>query len=443
MTGNIKKEIKTDVSVPETSDNPVIKWMEERGVTFKGYNQDQTLVAMNEENEKIGIFLGKNFAILESLYLTIKKNIYQKMIKNDPTVRPYKIYLPEQEKEIKIWQEFCQMLNQSSFLSRLPLFDKTDEEGKRYITIDVMYNQDHYEFLKGLWFEPYVYQTISDLIKNQGGELEKDRNINIEFNVTDNNVLRGELDMLFLVNNEPLWIECKTGIPYDKYSFLGKYTQIGQKLSIPKQRAFLVVWEMSDHQAENLTSRWGITVVNRNNFMAKITAALEGNLPANNQEVKKIEMPKKININPLERLKEVYCYSTEYRRDILTNLIAIFNQIKEPVILDDIKKQLLVQMPQVEDLHIYQVLKAVWKSGCLENQEGRIIRVFKEPVNHLKYDDVEILEQKCIAEYTRCVLINDEHFFDDGEHIEEFEKIIGGKLPEESAIKEILKTIKR
>ncbi|HEY9706073.1 MAG TPA: hypothetical protein V6C58_26795, partial [Allocoleopsis sp.] len=131
------------------------------------------------------------------------------------------------------------------------------------------------------------------------------------------------------------------------------------------------------------------------------------------------------------------------RRDILTNLIEIFAQVNEPVILDDIKKQLLVQMPQVEYKHIYQVLKAVWNSGCLENQEGRIIRGFREQVNHLKYDDVDILEQKCIAEYTRCVLINDEHFFDDGEHIEEFEKIIGGKIPDESAIKEIIKTIKR
>jgi hypothetical protein len=76
------------------------------------------------------------------------------------------------------------------------------------------------------------------------------------------------LDLLFLIQNEPLLIECKTG--QISNSDLDRFRQHKATLSISKQRAFFITLDKPESEADNWSQSRDITVVNRNNFLAQI-----------------------------------------------------------------------------------------------------------------------------------------------------------------------------
>jgi hypothetical protein len=424
-TSRSKKEIIVYEALSESdNDQEVIDYIINQGFIFNGHSQRQDFNVMTEENKQIALYLGQNYAILEKLYHQIKHNINTKFQLNDERTRPYKIYLPDHEEVIPIWKEFCEMLNDFSFFSKRPLFDKTDLDGRSYITVDLLFNQDHYYFLKGLWFEPFVEHTILKLLNENNFKFTKSSNIDINFAATDNQDLRGELDLLFLVEDQPLWIECKTRIPEDKY-FLWKYSKIAKKLSIPKERAFLVVWELADNQAESFTSRWDITVVNRNNFLVKIKQALGLNVETEITYTANTEPL--FTVSAMEILTKKYAPSPEYRPQVLQELINLFSQLETPLTLAEVKRELVNKM-QIEEKKIYQILKTLWNGGSVQNAEDKVIKSFNKPASKLITNDPAVLEAKCLEQYVKVVLFNEQDFFENSENQQQFISVVGGDL---------------
>jgi hypothetical protein len=78
--------------------------------------------------------------------------------------------------------------------------------------------------------------------------------------------------LLFLVEGQPLWLECKTTKDYSGH--LKKYSQHRACLSIPKERAILVVLNVPTEQTQDNTDMWDITVKNENNFAQHVETLL-------------------------------------------------------------------------------------------------------------------------------------------------------------------------
>jgi hypothetical protein len=83
-----------------------------------------------------------------------------------------------------------------------------------------------------------------------------------------------ELDILFLVNNQPFWIECKTG---DYQNHVTKYSKMRSVLSIPKESSLLVILGIREQLTQDLTSLHDIHVANENNFLAIAESLILGN----------------------------------------------------------------------------------------------------------------------------------------------------------------------
>lgn len=231
-----------------TPDNKLVSLLEQKGITVI---KDRQLQEEDELLDPIASYLGKRYPILQKLHSRIKASIA------DKSSFSLNLYGKTQQ-EIQSCTQYCNKLYRATLLSHYH-YDKR----KKIIRGTVQRRGDIIQFLNGGWFER---ATLSQ-VKEKFAECQ-----NLEFLVNPHlkfaNGDRFELDILFLVDNELFWIECKTG---DRYNdCLAKYCQHRQKLGVTKERAFLVGLGLSEQDAEKWTKLWTITVVNPDGLVSKL-----------------------------------------------------------------------------------------------------------------------------------------------------------------------------
>jgi Domain of unknown function (DUF1887) len=166
------------------------------------------------------------------------------------------------KEEIDNCTRFCQLLDNHSFLIDYRYSSKT-----KTITATPQTNNKFPNFLTGGWFEWFVYSKVCNLLESHKITYEVLMNVKGNFN----NGNDYELDLLFLVDNRPLWLECKTG---ECNAFFKQYGQYRKTLGIPKERTFLIGLELSDSKTVESTAIWDITVANLNTFLQQIEKTL-------------------------------------------------------------------------------------------------------------------------------------------------------------------------
>jgi hypothetical protein len=133
------------------------------------------------------------------------------------------------------------------------------------------------QFLNGGWFEIYTFNIIIEYLKNNS-QLKYKFLLNSYANFfkdNDNRVYRThELDLLFLIENNLIWIECKSGKVKDDE--LQKYSDNNQQfLKLPKQNALVVCFKISESDAAIKTQQYpGITIINPNSLLQSIETIL-------------------------------------------------------------------------------------------------------------------------------------------------------------------------
>ena len=184
-----------------------------------------------------------------------------------------------------------------------------------------------FKFFQGGWFEVHILaQTIKYLTKKNANNKNKERKL-IEYSFllnpdasfykkNDSKLYRKhELDLLLLIKNHLVWIECKSGKVSDDE--LQKYSDNNQRfLRIPKRNALVVCFKISDTDAALKTKQYpGITVINPNSLVKSLEIILNSkpipipalstvkiaNTQSENNALKTIEVePSKLSKDELE-----------------------------------------------------------------------------------------------------------------------------------------------
>jgi hypothetical protein len=155
------------------------------------------------------------------------------------------------------------------------------------------------QFLKGGWFEVYTLNVIIKyLYLRNNRHLKYDflLNANAEFfKDNDNRVYRRhELDLLFLIENNLIWIECKSGRVQD--DDLQKYSDNNQQfLKLPKQNALV--------DAAIKTQQYpGITIVNPNSLLQSIETILNNRPSSLSVQKSTTEIVDKVQNNTVAKI---------------------------------------------------------------------------------------------------------------------------------------------
>ncbi|MBD1856362.1 formylglycine-generating enzyme family protein [Leptolyngbya sp. FACHB-1624] len=137
------------------------------------------------------------------------------------------------------------------------------------------------EFFMGEWFERYIYQKVANLLRERELRFSSLSHVTVTLPNRD----RFELDLFFLVEDEPLLIECFTDRDIDRT--IQRISQSAQRLEISDSRIFCIGLEMTLAQIAELHQQHRVTVGNRETFLAQIRTALvsEASLPTFSFEV--------------------------------------------------------------------------------------------------------------------------------------------------------------
>lgn len=253
VTNNATISHETTVNLSVDSDpKTVLNWLNHHGITIQNYHQP-------DENEeifnKLATYLGEKYSDLSYFYGQLKRSFSKG--------QNITINLGSRSKtEITYTTQFCSRMSAYAFLASYQ-YDRK----KKMLYASPQKTGLVINFITGGWFERFVYLSLCQLLQENQQPYQSVLNPQIILPKGED----FELDILFLINEKPFWVECKTG---DYQAHVTKYSRMRTVLSIPKDCSLLVILGISDQLTQELTSLHDIYVANERNFLTIAKALL-------------------------------------------------------------------------------------------------------------------------------------------------------------------------
>lgn len=251
---SFKSHSKKGPKPPEIVPQAAIDWLAALGVKVESYWKPKGTV--DRAFDRLALFLGDYYSILACLYSEIRRSIHSKT-----QVRfSLKGRCPE---------EIARCTQLIGGLKELSLaYDYRYSKERKLLQVGVHERDDTRRFFDGEWFERYVCLKLNQFFQAQGWEYESLRNLRIQFA----NGNRAELDLFWLVQGQPLWIECKTGREYDSY--LKRYSEHRRKLGLAVERSILIILDISREEVEERSQLWDLTIGTRETLIELVSETL-------------------------------------------------------------------------------------------------------------------------------------------------------------------------
>ncbi len=221
---------------------PIVEWLQQRNFQAQ---VNGAAIDTSGFFDEIAVELGDNYELLKKVSDTIKRS-QQKKYDNAS------IYLSKySQKDIEVIQKFCKQLYDYAFVAKYFHDKKADKIILRLQSATKIIN-----FFNGEWLEWYAVMKIAALCHERNINFSCTRNMQIY--LPDNND-KYEIDIFFLIDNSPLFIECKSG---EYREFIDKYSKLRRKLVIPKPSFLMLTLGVDDERVKGLTAMFDITFVN-------------------------------------------------------------------------------------------------------------------------------------------------------------------------------------
>ena len=161
------------------------------------------------------------------------------------------------QRQIQTMTRFCRNLYDDTLLSSYRYSNKI-------IHAVVQDRGDVRKFLTGEWFERFVHYKISERLQTLDLSYSHLMNPTIRFPNGDS----FELDLLYLIEGQPLLVECKAG--KDFKSHLKKFSDHRKNLSLLPERTFFVILDLEQSQSDKLSHFWKFKVINQDKLDSSI-----------------------------------------------------------------------------------------------------------------------------------------------------------------------------
>lgn len=195
--------------------------------------------------DEVAIMLGDDYKLLKIVSDTIKRRLFKGYEK------AYIDLTRHSEQQIETIKTFCKYLYNYTFVTRYFYDNKTKKVILNLQTATKIVN-----FFNGEWLEWYAMMKIATLCHNNNISFCCIRNMKIYPNFENSHY---EVDVFFLINNTPLFIECKSG---EYRGFIDKYSKLRQKLFINKQSFLMLISGVQQEQINGLNAMFDITFIN-------------------------------------------------------------------------------------------------------------------------------------------------------------------------------------
>jgi hypothetical protein len=228
------------ITEKENVSSSAVRYLSSKKITVKNYS------AGTEDTiqTKLSHYLGSRYSSLKELYNVIKPSL--------STGGTFYYNMQNKSQDVIAYcTQFCNMLHQNAFLTSYSY-----KKAAKTITgmpqrVGMVIN-----FFTGGWLENYVFHFLNETVKSKGiKDFSFVQNCQIE-------LLNGddfEMDMASIINDTPIWIECKTG---DYQRYILKYADFRKKLGTSVENSILIISDLPDGVGKNLSSTFQLKICN-------------------------------------------------------------------------------------------------------------------------------------------------------------------------------------
>lgn len=416
-----------DISSDDETAQTVIQWFNHRQMDVENYYEPDAKV--DDLLDGLSLYLGDHYSILRQFHWRLRngvgRRVYINLSERDP-------------REKSIHNQFLKKLRSCDYLSFGRMIK--DSDGQDYILATPYRRPDVQGFLNGVWFERFVYYKIVELLNSEGVEYQCLRNLKITYPDGHN----AELDLFFLINNNPLLIECKASPECDMNQIVG----YRDRLNLAAKQALLVSLNIDDAEAHLRSKNWKIDVANQDSFLDYIRriipAETDVSLQPDAEEVavEITEAPSQLpepNDSIDDDLKEFFKkrglnQAAEARTNVLMALIRFFEGNHEPINFNELTKMVRDEMRGVSAIsrnRIIEILNCLRYSDIFRDENNKPIHGnVSQPIYSMASTKQKTLERKCVEFYAdKVTQLLDPDFFRDSSNCHEFERLTGGEVP--------------
>lgn len=230
----------TDALTLKAQYEPITHWFKRKYISVEVNAEAMDTSGFFDE---VAVALGDNYALLK----IVSNKIKHRQLNNKD--RAYIELSNFEDKDVEAIKQFCKELYDYSFVAKY--FYNTQ---KKLITLHLQSAIRIVQFFNGEWLEWYAFMKIVDYCHSRQLNFSCTRNMRID-------TINGhyEIDVFFLVNDIPLFIECKSG---EYRQFIDKYCKLRKQLNISKPYFLFLVADMNDTKTKGLTAMFDITFIN-------------------------------------------------------------------------------------------------------------------------------------------------------------------------------------
>ena len=259
--GNEEQQLLEDIDIHNTAAlmrqdqyTPLLQWFEKRKVEVDVNEQAIDTTGFFDE---VALSMGNDYYQLKVVTNQIKF-IQQKGYTN------VKVHLKNKnQKQIQTLTRFCRDLYDYSFVAKCIYLKQ-----EKVIRLNLQTASPIVNFFNGEWLEWFVFMKLLNFCKEKELSISCLRNLTVTFANED----RHELDVFFLIDNRiPVCIECKSG---EFRQDIDKYVKLRKRLELDKSQFILCVVELSQKQAQGLSSMYEVTFSNQDNFLEHVEQLL-------------------------------------------------------------------------------------------------------------------------------------------------------------------------
>jgi predicted nucleic-acid-binding Zn-ribbon protein len=234
---------------------PIVEWFKQRQIIIEPNEKASDISGYFDE---IAVMLGDNLILLDPVLDGIR---YRQRKGYDKFNLELNSYSTE---HVNVLKNFCQTAYEFAFFSKYH-FDK------RKNSIFIMLNESPQirHFFDGEWLEWYGFMKVASLLLSQKKNFSCLRSSKI---LSATSQEQNEIDIFFLIDQQPLWIECKSGEFRDS---INKYQALRKRIGVASDYAILLVSGLEDEKATSMSSMFNLTIVNEHTLLKHVTQLLE------------------------------------------------------------------------------------------------------------------------------------------------------------------------
>jgi hypothetical protein len=409
----------------------VIEWLERRQLRIAP--PPPPVQHVDDHYNQLALYLGDHYAVLKDFHAAMKRAMHHA----DDSQRNLFEFGFRNDLDFRISTKFCAEL-QRAFLAE---GDFRPRPGRKFLKGKLAEDAVLRGFLDGKWFERFVYQKMAQTLTEKG--LDHACLLNARILAPLTGKTEAELDMVFLIEGQPICIECKSG--QYKQEDARKFAQYAERLTLDRPCAIFVVLEDYAADIELQKPRMEtITMTASAQLGSALQTALqsmEASLAETSEDIGTVEETKADNeaaAKVLNQVKSRFRPITPQRALVWQSLTALFGPDRPQEILNFVTlKNLLAECIGISKNQINGVLLLLRNAGYFWDEQHNPVMGVGQPIHTLRSLKPEDAEQVFVEEYVKQLLKLDWSFFDEGAQCQQFAATVGVAVPDTTTLERL------